>query len=98
MIASNWARVQCYATLLGQYGIAVDRLVLVYVDDKEILPKEVSLGDRREWMIQRATILHNSLKASVLPKPEVGGTCKYCPFIDQCPRSSEAVVLAETVR
>jgi CRISPR/Cas system-associated exonuclease Cas4 (RecB family) len=92
------AQVQCYGTLLAQYGIAVNRLVLVYVDDKEIIPKEVTLGDRKEWMIQRATILHNSMKDSVLPKPEIGGSCKYCPFIEQCPRSEEALVLAEAVR
>jgi CRISPR/Cas system-associated exonuclease Cas4 (RecB family) len=94
---SHIAQVQCYATLLGSYGIAVNRLVLVYVDDKEIVPKEIPLGSRKEWMIERATTLHRSLKESVLPKPEVGTSCKYCPFIQQCPRTS-AIVLAETVR
>ena len=92
------AQVQCYATLLGQYGITVNRLVLVYVDDKEIIPKEVSLGNRKQWMIERTTALHRSLRESVLPKPEIGGSCKYCPFIDQCPRSAEAPVLAGAVR
>ena len=91
------AQVQCYATLFGEYGIAVNRLVLVYVDDKEIIPKEVTLGNRKEWMIQRATMLHKSLEESVLPKPEVSGSCKYCSFVNQCPRSSEALVLAEAI-
>jgi CRISPR/Cas system-associated exonuclease Cas4 (RecB family) len=95
---NHTAQVQCYATLLGEYGIAVNRLVLVYVDDKEIIPKEVSLGDRKDWIIQRATILHNSMKDTVLPKPEVGGSCKYCPFVDRCPRSSEAIALVEVLR
>jgi CRISPR/Cas system-associated exonuclease Cas4 (RecB family) len=92
------ARVQCYATLLGSYGVAVSRLVLIYVDDKEIVPKEVPLGNRKQWMIERATTLHRSLKGSLLPKPETGSSCKYCPFIGQCPRSSEALILAEAVR
>ena len=89
------AQVQCYATLLGQYGIAVNRLVLVYVDDKEIIPKEVPLGNRKEWMTQRATTLHNSLKASVLPKTEPGTLCHYCPYLDKCPAA--AIVLKEAV-
>ncbi len=92
------AQVQCYATLLGLYGIAVNRLVLIYVDDREIVPKEVAFGNRKQWMIERATTLHRSLKESVLPKPEIGSSCKYCPFINECPRSSEALILAEAVR
>jgi CRISPR/Cas system-associated exonuclease Cas4 (RecB family) len=92
------AQVQCYATLLGFYGIAVNRLVLIYVDDKEIVPKEVPPGNRKQWMVERATKLHRSFKESVVPKAEIGSYCKYCPFIDQCPRSSEAIVLAEVLR
>ena len=92
------AQVQCYATLLGLYGRAVNRLILIYVDDKEIVPKEVAFGNRKQWMIERASTLHRSLKESVLPKPEIGSSCKYCPFINECPRSSEAFVLTEAVR
>jgi CRISPR/Cas system-associated exonuclease Cas4 (RecB family) len=91
------AQVQCYATLLGQYGIAVSRLVFVYVDDKEIIPKKVSLGNRKQWMIERATVLHQSIEESVPPKPEVGSSCKYCLFLNQCP-PSEALVLTEVLR
>lgn len=91
------AQVQCYATLLGQYGIAVNRLVLVYVDDKEIIPKEVALGNRKEWMIQRATTLHNSMKDSVLPRPEPGSMCHYCPYLDKCPNQTAAVTLKEAI-
>lgn len=92
------AQVQCYATLLGFYGVAVNRLVLIYADDKEIVPKEIPLGNRKQWMIERATKLHRSFKESVAPKAEIGSSCKYCPFVNQCLRSSEAVVLAEVLR
>jgi len=92
------AQVQCYATLLESYGIAVNRLVLIYVDDKEIVPKEVHPGNRKQWMIERATILHRALKESSLPKPEVGSSCKYCPFVGQCPRTPEIIPLAEAIR
>jgi CRISPR/Cas system-associated exonuclease Cas4 (RecB family) len=76
---NHTAQVQCYATLLGQYGIVVNRLVLVYVDDKEIIPEEVPLGYRKEWMTQRATVLHQSMKDSVLPTPEPGPMCPLLP-------------------
>ena len=94
---NHTAQVQCYATLLGQYGIAVNRLVLVYVDDKEIIPKEVPLGNRKEWMIQRATQLHKSMKASVLPIPEPGASCHYCPYLNKCPSLSAAITLKEAM-
>ena len=55
------AQVQSYYTLLSEYGIPVNRLVLVYVDDKDIVPLQVPLGNRREWMIRRATLLHKAL-------------------------------------
>jgi CRISPR/Cas system-associated exonuclease Cas4 (RecB family) len=92
------AQVQCYATLLGLYGIAVNQVVVVYVDDKAIVPKQVPLGSRKQWMIERATALRRSLKKSVLPNPEPASSCKYCPFITQCPRSLEAIQLTEAVR
>jgi CRISPR/Cas system-associated exonuclease Cas4 (RecB family) len=92
------AQVQCYATLLEQYGISVNRLVLVYANDKELIPKEVPLGNRRQWMIDRATILHQSLKQSRLPTPEAGGSCKYCPFRDQCPQVPKIIPLADVMR
>jgi CRISPR/Cas system-associated exonuclease Cas4 (RecB family) len=94
---NHTAQVQCYATLLGQYGIAVNRLVLVYVDDKEIIPKEVPLGNRKEWMIQRATQLHKSMKASVLPLPEPGPSCHYCSYLNKCPSLSAAITLKEAM-
>jgi CRISPR/Cas system-associated exonuclease Cas4 (RecB family) len=92
------AQVQCYATLLELYGIAVNRLVLVYADDKELVPKEVPLGNRKQWMIERASILHRSLKGNSSPKAEAGSSCKYCPFVSNCPRTLEAVALEEAVR
>ncbi len=95
---SHTAQIQCYATLLGLYGIAVNRLILVYVDDKELVPKEIPLGSRRQWMIERATTLHRSLKDLVPPEPEPGGSCKYCPFVKQCQQNPEAVRFAEAVR
>ena len=95
---NHTAQVQCYATLLGEYGIAVNRLVLVYVDDKEIIPKEVPLGNRKEWMIQRATNLHNSMRNSVLPIPEPGTACHYCSYLDTCPSQTAAITLKEAIR
>jgi CRISPR/Cas system-associated exonuclease Cas4 (RecB family) len=92
------AQVQCYATLLGIYGIAVNRLVLVYADDKELIPKEVPLGNRKQWMVERATILHRSLKAGAPPTAEVDNSCKYCLFMSECPRSLRATMLKETLR
>jgi CRISPR/Cas system-associated exonuclease Cas4 (RecB family) len=89
------AQIQCYATLLELYGISVNRLVLIYADDKELIPKEAPLGNRRQWMIERATILHRALNESKLPRLEVGSSCKYCPFVDQCPRAPEIIPLAE---
>jgi CRISPR/Cas system-associated exonuclease Cas4 (RecB family) len=86
------AQIQCYSTLFELYGIAVNRLVLVYVDDKTILAKQVPQGSRREWMIRRATTLHRALQASEIPEPEVGPACAYCPFIESCPRESEAMM------
>jgi CRISPR/Cas system-associated exonuclease Cas4 (RecB family) len=95
---NHTAQVQCYATLLEQYGIAVNRLVLVYVDDKEIIPKGVPLGNRKEWMIQRATTLHQAMKDSVLPTPEPGPMCHYCPYLDKCPSQTIAFTLKEAIR
>jgi hypothetical protein len=42
------AQVQSYFALLCEYGIPVSRLVLVYVDDKDIVPLQVTSGNRRE--------------------------------------------------
>jgi CRISPR/Cas system-associated exonuclease Cas4 (RecB family) len=95
---NHTAQVQCYATMLEQYGISVNRLVLVYADDKELIPKEVLLGNRRQWMIDRATILHQALRESSLPEPEPGSSCKYCPFAEQCPRTPEVIPLTEAMR
>ena len=89
------AQLQCYYTLLDQYGIPVNRLVLVYVDDQTIVPKLVPLGSRKQWMIERATALHLGLETSEIPEPEVGPGCVYCPFIKTCPRSDEAVRIKE---
>jgi CRISPR/Cas system-associated exonuclease Cas4 (RecB family) len=89
------AQVQCYYTMLDGYGIPVSRLVLVYVDDKSILPKQVPHGSRREWMIKRAMALHHALERSEIPEPETGSGCVYCPFINVCPRSTEALRVKE---
>jgi CRISPR/Cas system-associated exonuclease Cas4 (RecB family) len=91
-------QIQCYATLLELYGISLNRLVLVYADDKELIPKEVPLGNRKQWMIERAITLHRALKESTLPKPEMGSSCKYCPFVEQCPRVPEIIPLTEVMR
>jgi CRISPR/Cas system-associated exonuclease Cas4 (RecB family) len=89
------AQVQCYYTMLDLYGIPVNRLVLVYVDDKTILPKEVPIGRRRQWLIERATVLHRALAKSEVPEPEVGSGCVYCPFIKMCPMGAEALRMKE---
>jgi len=78
------AQIQCYYTLVISYGIPVDRLVLVYVDDRNILAKKVSPGNRKEWIIRRATTLHRALENSRQPKPEPSSGCRYCPFIRRC--------------
>jgi len=85
---SHIKQIQCYYTLLDSYGIPVNRLVLLYTDDKNIVPKEVPLGNRREWMINRAMILHRALAKSELPAPEPSDICKYCPHIARCPAMS----------
>jgi hypothetical protein len=90
------AQLQCYYTLLDLHGIPVNRLVLVYVDDKTILPKQVLLGSRKEWIIKRATALHRALSKSEPPEPEVGSGCLYCPFVEFCPKKNEAVSLKES--
>jgi CRISPR/Cas system-associated exonuclease Cas4 (RecB family) len=82
------AQVQSYFTLLGNYGIPIDRLVLVYVDDKDIVPLQVPLGNRREWIIRRATALHTALENRETPTPEVGFACKYCAFASICPQNN----------
>jgi CRISPR/Cas system-associated exonuclease Cas4 (RecB family) len=89
-------QVQCYYTLLDLYGIPVNRLVLVYVDDKTIVPKQVPLGGRKEWMINRTTALHHAFQTLEVPEPEVGSGCVYCPFIKLCPKSAEALMVKET--
>ena len=91
------AQVQCYSTLLGQYGIPVDRLVLVYVDDKDIVPLQVPLGNRREWIIKRATCLQRALDRQKNPAPEVGYGCKYCAHLNSCPRAEGSVKLTEAM-
>jgi len=85
---SHIEQIQCYYTLLDSYGIPVNRLVLLYTDDKNIVPKEVPLGNRREWMIRRATVLRRALSKSEVPEPEPGDACKYCPHIARCPAMS----------
>jgi CRISPR/Cas system-associated exonuclease Cas4 (RecB family) len=82
---SHIAQVQSYATLLDKYAIPVNRLVLVYADEREIVPREIPLGNRREWLIQRTSILHTSFTNGKLPEPEPNAWCKYCPFKDICP-------------
>ena len=89
------AQIQCYYTLLDLYGIPVNRLVLVYVDDQTIIPKQVPLGSRKDWMINRATTLHRAFQTSKVPTPEVGSACIYCPFIKFCPSSAEAMQVKE---
>jgi CRISPR/Cas system-associated exonuclease Cas4 (RecB family) len=91
------AQVQCYATLLERYGIVVNRLVLVYADDKELIPKEVPLGNRRQWMIERATVLHRAFKEMNSPTPEAASSCKYCPFTNQCPAVPKMIPSAEAI-
>lgn len=91
------AQVQCYATMLEQYGIAVNRLVLVYADDKELIPKEAPLGNRREWMIDRATMLHRAFEETKLPTPELSSSCKYCQFTDHCPVIRKTISTAEAI-
>jgi CRISPR/Cas system-associated exonuclease Cas4 (RecB family) len=80
-------QVQCYATMLENYGISVARLVLVYVDDKDIVPVQVPLGNRREWMIRRATYLHEAFAKKQEPMPEVSSSCKYCSHASTCPQA-----------
>jgi CRISPR/Cas system-associated exonuclease Cas4 (RecB family) len=82
---NHLAQIQSYYTLLDSYAIPVTRLVLIYVDDRNILAKEVPLGNRKEWMIQRASILHTSLSRTQIPEPEPDTWCKYCPFVQVCP-------------
>jgi CRISPR/Cas system-associated exonuclease Cas4 (RecB family) len=84
------AQVQSYYTILDSYAIPVSRLVLVYVDDRDIVPREVQLGNRREWLIQRASALHSSLTNEKPPEPELNAWCKYCPFTDICPAYKRA--------
>jgi CRISPR/Cas system-associated exonuclease Cas4 (RecB family) len=84
---SHIAQVQCYATMLENYGIPAARLVLVYVDDKDIVPLQVPLGNRREWMIRRTTQFHQAFTKETEPTPEIGSTCKYCPHLNVCPQS-----------
>lgn len=92
------AQVQCYNTLLDLYGIPVNRLVLVYVDDKNIVAKQVPMGNRKEWMIQRAILLRRAFAEAQLPEPEPSSSCKYCPHVNICPQGSSVVQLAEAVR
>jgi CRISPR/Cas system-associated exonuclease Cas4 (RecB family) len=94
---NHTAQVQCYSTLLGQYGIPVDRLVLVYVDDKDIAPLQVPLGNRREWIINRATTLHRALKSQQHSTPEIGYACKYCPFLSTCPQNESSLKFEEVM-
>jgi CRISPR/Cas system-associated exonuclease Cas4 (RecB family) len=93
--ANHVTQIQCYYTLLDLYGIPVNRLVLVYADDQIILPKQVPLGSRKEWMIARAIDLHRALLAGQIPDSEVGSGCVYCPFIKLCPRNAEALRVKE---
>jgi CRISPR/Cas system-associated exonuclease Cas4 (RecB family) len=86
---NHTAQVQSYYTMLDAYAIPVSRLVLVYVDDKEIIPHEVPLGNRRQWLIKRASILHLSLLDDRIPEPDPSSWCKYCPFMNICPGSKE---------
>lgn len=84
---SHVAQLQCYSTMLENYGIPIARLVAVYVDDKDIVPLQVPLGNRKEWMIQRATQLHQAFTKKHEPVPETGSPCKFCPHSVNCPRT-----------
>jgi len=84
------AQMQCYHTLLSLYGIPVSRLVLVYVDDRSIVAKQVPLGcSRREWMIERAIKLHRALEDSRPPEHEPDSGCRYCGFARICSKSNQ---------
>jgi CRISPR/Cas system-associated exonuclease Cas4 (RecB family) len=89
------AQIQCYSTLLDNYGIPVDRLILVYLDDQNILPEQVPLGSRKVWMVQRATLLHRALQNSKICEPETGVGCRYCSFVTVCPKSDVAARFKE---
>jgi hypothetical protein len=65
------------------------------MDDQTILPKQVPLGSRKEWMTTRATTLHRAFQESEVPVPEVGAGCVYCPFIKFCPKSADALMVKE---
>jgi hypothetical protein len=71
--------------LLDKYAIPTSRIVLVYVDDRDIVPREVPLGNRREWLIRRTSLLHSSLIDKEIPEPEPDAWRKYCPFKETCP-------------
>jgi CRISPR/Cas system-associated exonuclease Cas4 (RecB family) len=88
---AHLAQIQSYYTLLDSYAIPVKRLVLIYVDDKNIVAKEVPMGFRREWMIQRAAILHAALNRTKIPEPEPDTWCKYCSFVQVCPAKGSAI-------
>jgi CRISPR/Cas system-associated exonuclease Cas4 (RecB family) len=82
---NHTVQIQAYYTLLNLYEIPVKRLVLVYVDDRDIIAKQVAVLNRREWLTERAIRLHRFITDSQLPSPEVSVLCKYCPFVKQCP-------------
>ena len=77
-------QIQCYCTLLSLYNIPVRRLVLIYVDDKNILAKQVPVCDLQEWMIQRATILSRAPTNSEQPEAEPDSYCTYCQLNQVC--------------
>lgn len=91
------AQVQSYFTLLREYAMPVSRLVLLYVDDKDIVPVQVPLGNRRRWMIRRATILHKAISNQKEPTPEIGFACKYCSYISVCPQKEPSTKFGEAM-
>ena len=84
------AQMQCYHALFSSYGIPVSRLVLVYVDDRSIIARQVHPGcSRRDWMIERAVKLHRALEDSRPPEPEPVSGCRYCGFARICSKSDQ---------
>jgi CRISPR/Cas system-associated exonuclease Cas4 (RecB family) len=81
---SDIDQIRCYGTIFGQ-SIRISKLLLLYADQKEMIPIRVTEEDKSNWILDRLERLHTSIMITkLLPPAEISDACKFCRFSERC--------------
>jgi CRISPR/Cas system-associated exonuclease Cas4 (RecB family) len=81
---SDIDQIRCYGTMFGQ-SIRISKLLLLYADQKEMIPIRVTEEDKSNWILDRLEKLHTSITITKLPpSAEISNACKFCRFSERC--------------